>query len=384
MTQIYAADGNVIRCTVVQAGATVVGKRTKEKDGYTALVLGMGDRKEKHTAKAQVESAKKAGVPLRKVVKELRCDEAFAAKYAVGATLPIDEIFEEGQHIDVQGITRGRGFTGVMRRWNFSGFRATHGTHEYRRHGGSIGTNMTPGRTLPNLKMPGHYGDETVSILNVKVAKIMKEEGLLLIEGGVPGAKHGFVVVRGAVKKKNAGKKSALVLRSQHENRPQASRLRGRFSFGAPKRDECERGWDRIRNQRDRPELRCFEHDPSGRGRGPRIVAREKRGHNQRDHGDDEAERDRRERACGELHAQRRLSTTAHEDRGDRQYPRGDQRTEEEPSRDRDGRFHQLAAAAGTRTCSPTSPKRRSRRLNSRSARSSSSAPKSGHCVSVK
>ena len=215
MTQIYTADGTVIRCTAIQAGATIVGKRTMEKDGYSALVLGMGERKEKHTAKAQIESAKKAGAPLRKVVRELRCDEAFAAKYAIGATLPIDEIFEEGQHIDVQGITRGRGFTGVMRRWNFSGFRATHGTHEYRRHGGSIGTNMTPGRTLPGLKMPGQYGNETVSVLNVKVAKVMKEEGVLLIEGGVPGAKHSFVVVRGAVKKKNAGKKQAsLVARS--------------------------------------------------------------------------------------------------------------------------------------------------------------------------
>jgi large subunit ribosomal protein L3 len=230
MTQIYGADGNIQRCTVILAAATVVGKRTVEKDGYSALILGMGERKEKHTNNAQIVAAKKANAPLTKIVRELRCEPAFAATVEVGATMPIDQIFEEGQHVDVQGVTRGRGFTGVMRRWNFSGFRATHGTHEYRRHGGSIGTNMTPGRTLPGLKMPGHYGDETVSVLNVKVAKIMKEEGLVLIEGGVPGAKHSMVFVRGAVKKKNAGKKKALpALPSKGARR--SSRPGGRSAF---------------------------------------------------------------------------------------------------------------------------------------------------------
>ena len=101
--------------------------------------------------------------------------------------MKLDEIFEAGQLVDAQGTTRGRGFTGVMRRWSFAGVVQTHGTHEYRRHGGSIGTNMTPGRTLPNLKMPGQYGNETVSVLNLKVARIDAEKNLLLIEGGVPG-----------------------------------------------------------------------------------------------------------------------------------------------------------------------------------------------------
>ena len=204
MTHIYAPDGNLIRCTVLEAAATVVGKRTKAKDGYSALILGLGDKKAKHTNKAQLKAAEKAGVAPKKLVRELRCSEEHAAKYEIGATLPLDEIFAEGQFVDVQGTTRGRGFTGVVRRWNFAGFVRTHGTHEYRRHGGSIGTNMTPGRTLPNLKMPGQYGNETVSVLNVKVAKILKDEGLLLIEGGVPGARNSYVTVRGAVKKKNA------------------------------------------------------------------------------------------------------------------------------------------------------------------------------------
>jgi large subunit ribosomal protein L3 len=96
-----------------------------------------------------------------------------------------------------------------MRRWSFAGAVTSHGSHEYKRHGGSIGTNMTPGRTLPGLKMPGQYGNETISVLNLKVAKIIPEESLLLIEGGVPGPRNSVVVVKGAVKKRNAGKPKA-------------------------------------------------------------------------------------------------------------------------------------------------------------------------------
>jgi len=200
-TQIYSADGNVQRVTVIEAGPiTVISKRTKEKDGYVALVLGMGERKEKHTNKAQLEVAKKANQTPKRVVKELRCTEEFAAKFEVGGVMKIEEIFTAGQKIDAQGRTRGRGFTGVMRRWSFAGGVGSHGTHEYFRHGGSIGTNMTPGRTLPNIKMPGQYGNETVSVLNLKVARIDAEKGLLMIEGGIPGAENGIVLVRHAVK----------------------------------------------------------------------------------------------------------------------------------------------------------------------------------------
>jgi large subunit ribosomal protein L3 len=200
-TQIYSADGNVQRVTVIEAGPiTVISKRTKEKDGYVALVLGMGERKEKHTNKAQLEVAKKANQTPKRVVKELRCTEEFAAKFEVGGVMKIEEIFTAGQKIDAQGRTRGRGFTGVMRRWSFAGGVGSHGTHEYFRHGGSIGTNMTPGRTLPNIKMAGHYGDEVVSMQNLKVAQVIPEKHLLLIEGGIPGAKGSTVLLRHAVK----------------------------------------------------------------------------------------------------------------------------------------------------------------------------------------
>jgi large subunit ribosomal protein L3 len=210
MTQVFTEDGTVQRVTVIEAGpVTVVGKRTKEKDGYAALILGLGERTEKHTNKPLGGAYKKANVTPKRVLRELRAPEDFVGKYEVGQVMKLDEIFEVGQRVDAQSVTRGRGFTGVMRRWSFAGGVGSHGTHEYFRHGGSIGTNMTPGRTLPNLKMPGQYGNETVTSHNLKIARLMVEDDLVLIEGAVPGSKNQLVIVRGAVKKKNAGKKKA-------------------------------------------------------------------------------------------------------------------------------------------------------------------------------
>ena len=200
-TQVFSNDGNVQRVTVVEAGpVTVIGKRTQEKDGYSALILGLEERKEKHTTKPMAGFFKKANVSPKRIVKELRCEADFAGKYEAGQVLKLDEIFQVGQKVDAKGVTRGRGFTGVMRRWNFAGMKASHGTHEYFRHGGSIGTNMTPGRTLPNVKMPGQYGNENVSILNLKIARVDSEKNLLLVEGGIPGSTNGLVLVRHAVK----------------------------------------------------------------------------------------------------------------------------------------------------------------------------------------
>jgi large subunit ribosomal protein L3 len=209
MTQIFDEKGEVLRVTVVQAGCVVIGKRTEEKDGYSALVLGLGERKEIHTSKPLGGQFKKVGQTPKRHVREMRAPADHVAKFEIGQKVSVDQIFEAGQHVDAQGITRGRGFSGVVRRWSMAGAVQTHGTHEYRRHGGSIGTNMTPGRTLPGLKMPGQYGNETVTAHNLKVAKLIVEDDLVLIEGAVPGPKNQLVVIRGAVKKKNAGKKKA-------------------------------------------------------------------------------------------------------------------------------------------------------------------------------
>ncbi len=207
MTQIFAEDGSVVPCTVVEASATVVGKRTREKDGYDALILGTGERKEKHTSKAVAGQFKKANVPARRTLREFRCSAEYAAGFEVGAELKVDQIFEEGQNVDVQGVSRGFGFQGVVKRYHFAGNVQTHGTHEYRRHGGSIGTRMTPGRVKLGMRMPGHHGDATTSVLNQKVAKVIGDQNLILIRGGIPGARGGLVVVRGAIKK-NGGKKA--------------------------------------------------------------------------------------------------------------------------------------------------------------------------------
>jgi len=205
MTQLFAEDGNVVRCTVIESELKVLDKRTKEKHGYDAIVVGFEARKAKHTTKPLAGQFKKMGQEPHRFVRELRLSAEAAAKYEVGADVKLDEVFQVGQFVDVQGTTRGRGFTGVVRRWSFAGAVTTHGTHEYRRHGGSIGTNMTPGRTLPGLKMPGQYGSETVSVHNLKIEKILPEKKMILIQGGVPGPRNAVVTVRGAVKKKNGG-----------------------------------------------------------------------------------------------------------------------------------------------------------------------------------
>lgn len=206
MTQIFAEDGSVVPCTVVETSTFVVGKRTQEKDGYDALILGTGELKDKHTNKSVAGQFKKAGVTGRKTLREFRCSAEFAAGYELGAELKVESIFEEGQKVDVQGVSRGFGFQGVVKRHHFAGNIQTHGTHEYRRHGGSIGTRMTPGRVKLGMKMPGHMGNETSSVLNQVVAKIIGDQNLILIRGGIPGARGGLVVVRGAIKK-NGGKK---------------------------------------------------------------------------------------------------------------------------------------------------------------------------------
>jgi large subunit ribosomal protein L3 len=210
-TQLFLEDGDVLRVTVVKIGpCTVLDKRTEERDGYSALVLGFGDKREKLVNKPEAGFFAKQGQTPKKVVRELRLSAEEVAKHDVGQVLKASEVFAEGQFVDVAGTSKGRGFTGVMKRHNFAGAGTVgHGTHEYKRHGGSIGANMTPGRVLAGRKMPGQHGNSRVSVLNLKVARIMDDENLLLIEGAVPGPKKGIVEVRGAVKKKNGGRVAA-------------------------------------------------------------------------------------------------------------------------------------------------------------------------------
>jgi large subunit ribosomal protein L3 len=200
MTQVFDEDGNLVPVTVIDASScTVVGKRTPERDAYSAVTLGFGKAKEKRLTRAQLGSFKKAGVEPRRVLKEFRVTPEEAGSFNVGEAVSVG-LFTKGQLVDVTGVTKGRGFQGVMKRWNFRGFGQTHGTHEYRRHPGAIGQRKTPGRVYPNKKMPGHYGVEQVTTQNLTVVDVDAEKNLLLVKGAIPGHNEGIVVVRPAIK----------------------------------------------------------------------------------------------------------------------------------------------------------------------------------------
>ena len=203
-TQIFDAEGMVHRVTAIECGpCTVVGRRTEERDGYSAIVLGFGQKREKSVNKPAAGFFKKIDQKAAQVVREFRLPTELASKYEVGQKLKPSEIFSVGQLVDVAGDSKGRGFTGVMKRHNFKGSRTqSHGTHEYQRHGGAIGTNMTPGRVFPGLKMPGQYGASRVTVMNLRVAQVLDEQNIVLVEGGVPGSRNAFVTVRGAIKAK--------------------------------------------------------------------------------------------------------------------------------------------------------------------------------------
>jgi large subunit ribosomal protein L3 len=200
MTQVFTPDGNFVPVTVVDVSSCmVVGKRTPEKDKYSAVTLGFGEVKEKSLTKAVAGAFKKGGTAARRHVKEFRVSPDEAAAMNVGDGMQAD-LFKKGQLVDVTGTTKGRGFQGVMKRWSFSGFRESHGTHEYRRHAGAIGQRKTPGRVYPNKKLPGHYGVETVTTQNLTVVDVDPEKGLILIKGALPGHAEGIVYIRPAIK----------------------------------------------------------------------------------------------------------------------------------------------------------------------------------------
>lgn len=213
MTQVFDDAGDMVPVTVVDISTlTVVGKRTPEKDQYSAVALGFGEIKEKKLTKAQIGSFKKAGATPRRLVKEFRVSAEELAGYNVGDAVTV-ELFKKGEQVDVTGITKGRGYQGVVKRWNFRGFGQTHGTHEYRRHPGAIGQRKTPGRVYPNKKLPGHYGVEQVTTQNLLVVDVIAEKNLLLLKGAIPGHNDGVVIIKPSIKAairashKKAGKK---------------------------------------------------------------------------------------------------------------------------------------------------------------------------------
>jgi large subunit ribosomal protein L3 len=199
MTRIYTEAGEHVPVTVLRlAGCQVVGHRTKDKNGYVAIQLGAGKRKTNNLNKSDRGYFAAAKVEPKIRLAEFRVSDD--AVIPVGAEITADH-FVPGQFVDVTGTTIGKGFAGGMKRWNFGGLRASHGVSISHRSIGSTGGRQDPGRTFKNKKMPGHLGVDRVTTLNLKVAKIDVERGLLLIEGAVPGADGGWIRVRDSVKK---------------------------------------------------------------------------------------------------------------------------------------------------------------------------------------
>ena len=197
MTQIFDEVGNVIPVTVIEAGPCVVAqKKTAENDGYEAVQLGFMDTKEKHMTKAEMGHFNKAGVAFKRHLKEFRLDDCSALN--VGDVITADT-FAAGDKVDITGMTKGRGYTGAIKRWNLHMLQATHGVGPIHRQSGSMGV-IDPARIFKNKKMAGQYGNEQVTVLNLKVVKIDAEKNIIAVKGAIPGAKNGIVFIRDSVK----------------------------------------------------------------------------------------------------------------------------------------------------------------------------------------
>jgi large subunit ribosomal protein L3 len=198
MTQIFDEIGNVIPVTLIEAGPCAVAqKKTVENDGYDALQLAYCDTKEKKLTKAEAGHLKKAGLTAKRHLKEFRLEDCSSVN--AGDVITVDT-FAAGEKVDITGITKGRGYTGAVKRWNHHVLRMTHGTGPVHRQVGSMGANSTPSRVYKNKKMAGQYGNEQVTILNLVAVKIDAEKNLIAVKGAVPGSKGGIVFVRDSVK----------------------------------------------------------------------------------------------------------------------------------------------------------------------------------------
>ncbi len=209
MTAVFAEDGRQIPVTVVKAvGNRVLRKRTESGDGYDAVVMGYGDRRLSRATKPEAGFFVKNDMVeerdgqqyIKRHVREFRVSAEELEGYEVGAEIAVGDAVAEGDLVDVVGTSKGRGFTGVMKRHNFRGTKASHGVHEYFRHGGSIGSNTDPARCFKNRKMPGQHGNRRSTVQNLTVVEVMADEGLVLIRGSIPGPNGGLVMIKKAIK----------------------------------------------------------------------------------------------------------------------------------------------------------------------------------------
>ena len=206
MAQLFDANGSFVGVTVIEVGpCTVLQKKTPETDGYHAVQLGWGARKEKNATKALIGHCQKAKASPARFIREYRTQEPLTVN--VGEAITVKE-FSSGQYVDVIGTGKGKGYQGVVRRHKFRGGDMSHGAKGWHRRSGAIGQRLFPGRVFRNMKMPGHMGGRTVTSQNLRVIQVRESENLLLVEGAVPGATGAFVVIRHAKKKTKPAAKS--------------------------------------------------------------------------------------------------------------------------------------------------------------------------------
>ena len=202
MMRIFTDDGDAVPVTVLDVSNNRVAQiKTVETDGYSAIQVAFGTRKASRVSKPEAGHLAKAGVEAGEVLKEFRVEASIAAEYKPGAQVPIG-VFSVGQLVDVQGTSIGKGFTGTIKRHNFSSQRASHGNSRSHNVPGSISMAQDPGRVFPGKRMSGHLGDVTVTVQNLDIVRVDAERSLLLVRGAIPGSKNGHVVVRHAVKVK--------------------------------------------------------------------------------------------------------------------------------------------------------------------------------------
>ena len=205
MMRLFTDDGDAVPVTVVDVSNNRVTQvKTQENDGYVALQVTFGSRKASRVTKPEAGHLAKAGVEAGEIIQEFRVVADMAAQYKPGSVVAVGSVFAVGQKVDVQGTSIGKGFTGTIRRHNFSSQRASHGNSRSHNVPGSIGMAQDPGRVFPGKRMTGHLGDDTVTTQNLDIFRIDEARQLLLIKGAIPGAKGGFVTVRPAVKAKGA------------------------------------------------------------------------------------------------------------------------------------------------------------------------------------
>ncbi|NMC61626.1 MAG: 50S ribosomal protein L3 [SAR324 cluster bacterium] len=197
MTQVFTQDGQCVPVTAIEVGPCyIVQLKTVDKDGYDAVQIGFQPKKPQRTNKALMGHFAGSGKGAFYHVREVRCDAAALGWTTLGQELCAKDLFGEGARVDISGVSIGRGFTGVVRRYGMKGQPATRGTHEYRRNIGSIGCRKTPGRVFKNKRMPVHYGNENVTVQNLQVIEVKPEQNVILVKGAVPGSRGGIVVVR--------------------------------------------------------------------------------------------------------------------------------------------------------------------------------------------